>query len=90
VTAGLKTGRPVGRNDEYMRSGISRWFASQAQPHSVHYAFTHDDSTHSIAPQTFGHTKFDLPALTPGLYDFVAVANGIAYSIRVNVLAGAD
>jgi hypothetical protein len=45
---------------------------------SVHYAFTHDDSTHSIARNTFGHTKFDLPTLTPGMYDFVTVTNGIA------------
>ena len=53
---------------------------------TVHYAFTHDDSTHSIAVNTFGVTKFDLPTLTPGLYDFVAVANGIeSNKIRVTV-----
>jgi hypothetical protein len=53
---------------------------------SVHYAFTHDDSTHSIAGGTFGFTKFDLPTLTPGLYDFVSVANGIeSNKIRVTV-----
>ena len=53
---------------------------------TVHYAFTHDDSTHSIAPHTFGSTKFDLPALTPGQYNLVAVTNGItSNSIRVNV-----
>lgn len=52
----------------------------------VVYAFTHDDSTHSIAPHTFGFTKFDLPTLPPGLYDLVAVTNGIASnSIRVTV-----
>ncbi len=53
---------------------------------SVHYAFTHDDSTHSIAPGTFGSTHFDLPALAAGQYDMVSVANGIASnSIRVTV-----
>ncbi|HVP55972.1 MAG TPA: hypothetical protein VMU45_13350 [Candidatus Eisenbacteria bacterium] len=53
---------------------------------SVHYAFTHDDSTHSIAPGTLAYTFFDLPALTPGQYRLVAVANGIASnSITVTV-----
>jgi hypothetical protein len=44
----------------------------------VYYAFTHDDSTHSIAPGTFGHTFFDLPALPNGTYHLVVVTNGIA------------
>ncbi len=53
---------------------------------TVHYAFTHDDSTHSIAPHTFGHTFFDLPTLTPGQYNLVSVTNGIpSNSIRVTV-----
>lgn len=53
---------------------------------NVYYAFTHDDSTHSIAPHTSGSTKFDLPSLPTGEYDLVAVANGIASnSIRVTV-----
>ncbi len=45
---------------------------------SVHYAFTHDESTHSIAANTFASTKFDLPTLTAGQYTLVAVTNGIA------------
>jgi len=53
---------------------------------TVHYAFTHDDSSHSIAPKAFGSTMFDLPVLTPGFYDLVAVVNGIASNtIRVNI-----
>ena len=44
----------------------------------VTYAFTHDDSTHSIAPGTMGTTKFDLPTtLTPGSYNLFVVVNGI-------------
>ena len=53
---------------------------------NVYYAFTHDDSTHSIAPNTFGWTHFDLPTLPAGLYNLVSVTNGIASdSIRVTV-----
>lgn len=53
---------------------------------SVHYAFTHDDSNHSIAPRATGTTKFDLPTLTPGTYTLVAVTNGIqSNSITVTV-----
>jgi hypothetical protein len=44
----------------------------------VYYAFTHDDSTHSIAPNTLMYTHFDLPSLTPGQYRLSAVTNGIA------------
>jgi hypothetical protein len=45
----------------------------------VFYAFTHDDSTHSIAPGTTGTTKFDLPAgVTAGSYSLYVVVNGIA------------
>ena len=45
---------------------------------TVYYAFTHDDSTHSIAPNTLMYTFFDLPSLTPGQYRLSAVTNGIA------------
>jgi hypothetical protein len=51
---------------------------------NVYYAFTHDDSTHSIAAGTVGSTKFDLPSLPTGSYTLVAVTNGIA-SNPVNV-----
>jgi len=44
---------------------------------TVYYAFTHDDSTHSIAPHTQGTTRFDLPTLPSGSYTLVAVTNGI-------------
>jgi hypothetical protein len=45
---------------------------------NVYYAFTHDDSTHSIAPGTIMFTHFDLPATIPaGTYSLQSVANGI-------------
>jgi hypothetical protein len=44
----------------------------------VYYAFTHDDSTHSIAPGTIMYTMFDLPTTIPaGTYSLQSVANGI-------------
>ncbi len=44
----------------------------------VWYGFTHDDSTHSIAPGTISYTKFDLnPAMPPGTYSMQVVTNGI-------------
>lgn len=55
----------------------------------VYYAWTHDDSTHSIAPGTVGFTKFDLnPAMPGGQFDMEVVTNGIASSkVLVNVLS---
>ena len=45
----------------------------------MYHAFTHDDSTHSIVPETSMYTKFDLPSAMPaGIYNLEAVANGIA------------
>ena len=45
----------------------------------VYYAFTHDDSTHSIAPGTIGFTKFDLnPNMPSGEFYFEIVVNGIS------------
>ncbi len=54
---------------------------------NVYYAFTHDDSTHSIAPGTIMYTMFDLPATIPaGTYSLQCVANGIgSNSIIVSV-----
>ena len=44
----------------------------------VWYGFTHDDSSHSIAPGTVSYTKFDLnPAMPPGAYTMQVVTNGI-------------
>ena len=60
-------------------------------PGYVYYAFTHDDgpagpTVHSIAPHHFGYTKFDLPVVPAGTYDFQTVTNGIpSNSIRVTV-----
>ena len=54
----------------------------------VTYAFTHDESTHSIASGTRGTTKFDLPTtLAPGQYNLFVVANGIpsaAFPVTIN------
>jgi hypothetical protein len=52
----------------------------------VWYGFTHDDSSHSIAPRTISYTKFDLnPAMPPGRYMMQVVTNGIG-SNQVQVL----
>ena len=54
------------------------------QTGNVYYAFTHDDSTHSIAPGTMMYTYFDIPAGIPaGFYQMNAVANGIASNTAV-------
>jgi hypothetical protein len=54
---------------------------------NVYYAFTHDDSTHSIAPNTIMYTFFDLPSTMPaGKYSLQSVANGIrSNSVIVSV-----
>jgi len=45
---------------------------------NVYYAFTHDDSTHTIAPGTIMYTHFDIPSTTPaGIYQMNGVTNGI-------------
>ena len=52
---------------------------TSTQTANVYYAFTHDDSTHSIAPGTLGYTFFDIPSGIPaGFYQMNSVANGIA------------
>jgi len=55
----------------------------------VYYAWTHDDSNHSIAPGNVSFTKFDLnPAMPGGQFDLEVVVNGIASSkVLVNVLS---
>ena len=46
---------------------------------NVYWALTHNESTHSIAPNTIMYTKFDIPATVPaGRYQLNSVANGIA------------
>ncbi len=46
---------------------------------NVYWALTHDESTHSIAPNTIMYTKFDIPSTVPaGNYNLVAVSAGIA------------
>jgi len=45
---------------------------------NVYWALTHDESTHSIAPNTFATTKYDLPATIPaGSYVLVAITSGV-------------
>lgn len=58
-------------------------------PNNVYYATTHDETTHSIAPNTSNSTKFDVPSGLPaGSYDLSLIANGIASNtIVVNVTA---
>lgn len=57
----------------------------------VYYAFTHDDgpagpTVHTIAPNHFGYTHFDLPVMPAGVYSFETVTNGIpSDAIRVTV-----
>lgn len=47
----------------------------------IYYAWTHDDSTHSISPGAFMFTHFDLnPAMPPGKYLLEAVASGVVSS----------
>ena len=54
------------------------------QTGKVYYAFTHDDSTHSIAAGTMMYTYFDIPSTIPaGAYQMNAVANGIASNTAV-------
>lgn len=55
----------------------------------VWYAFTHDDSDHSIAPGSVGYTKFDLnPAMPGGQFDMEVVTNGIpSQKVLVNVFS---
>ncbi len=54
----------------------------------VYYAFTHTDSTHSIAVGQRGTTEFDLPATIPsGSYTLESVTNGVtsnAINVTVN------
>ena len=56
---------------------------------NVYYAWTHDDSTSSIAPGTVGFTHFDLnPAMPGGRFTMEVVTNGIASNpVTVNVLS---
>jgi len=45
---------------------------------NVYWGFTHDDSTHSMAPGTVSYTHFDInPATPPGTYTMQVVTNGI-------------
>jgi hypothetical protein len=57
------------------------------QTGNVYYAFTHDESTHSIKPGTIMYTFFDLPSTIPaGKYSLQSVANGIgSNSVIVSV-----
>jgi hypothetical protein len=53
---------------------------------NVFYGWTHDESTHSIAPGVVMFTRFDLPSLPNGNYDMVVIANGVASNpVHVNV-----
>jgi Abnormal spindle-like microcephaly-assoc'd, ASPM-SPD-2-Hydin len=65
-------------------------FEQVAAPHTVYFATTHNESTHSIAPGTTNTTEFDVPAgLTAGNYNVTAIANGIqSNTIEVNVVGG--
>ncbi len=55
----------------------------------VYYAFTHDDSSHSIAPNALSCTMFDMPNQPnnppPGPCDAVVIGSGVNAYIRVSV-----
>jgi hypothetical protein len=55
----------------------------------VWWAWTHDDSSHTIAPGAVGYTKFDLnPNMPGGVFDMTVITNGIpSNTVRVNVLS---
>jgi hypothetical protein len=54
---------------------------------NVWYGYTHDDSSHSIAPGTISYTMFDLnPAMPSGQYTMQVVTNGIGSNgVLINV-----
>ncbi len=56
---------------------------------NVWFAWTHDDSNHSIAPGNVSYTKYDLnPAMPLGTYNMVVITNGIkSNAIRVGVVS---
>ncbi len=56
---------------------------------NVYFAWTHDDSNHSIAPGNISSTKFDLnPSMPVGTYNMVVITNGIkSNAIRVGVVS---
>jgi len=73
---GLSQGAAYG--DDYQPDTNYPLVRLKSSTGNVTYAFTHDDSTHSIAPNTKGTTKFDLPTtLKRGNYSLYVVANGI-------------
>jgi hypothetical protein len=54
---------------------------------SVYYGFTHDDSTHAMAPGLVSYTNFDInPATPPGNYMMQVVTNGIgSNSVQIKI-----
>jgi len=68
------------------------WVSGNCVSGNVYYAFTHDEgpaglTVHSIAPNHFGYTHFDLPSMPTGKYTFHTVTNGIrSNAISVSVL----
>jgi len=61
-----------------------------AAPHTVYWATTHNESTHSIAPGTSVTGNFDIPAgLTAGTYNLTVITNGIESNTDVVTVAAA-
>ena len=83
---GLSQGAAYG--DDYQPEANYPLIRLKATNGNVTYAFTHNDSTHSIAPGTKGTTMFDLPTtLGAGSYSLYVVVNGIssaAFQVTLN------
>jgi hypothetical protein len=56
---------------------------------NVYWCLTHNESTHSIAPNTVMYTHFDIPATVPaGTYRLTAIAGGISSERGIFYLQG--
>jgi hypothetical protein len=75
---GLSAGMAYGDDDQAATNYPLVRITNLASGH-VAYARTHDHSTMSVAPWTYGSTSFDVPATAePGPSELTIVANGIA------------
>lgn len=98
VNAGSKNNILFGRNlnglsennaygDDYQAATNYPLIRFTDSSSNVWYGWTHDDSSHSIAPGTISYTEFDVnPAMPKGQYTMQVVTNGIGSNpVLVNV-----